>query len=283
MHIQYTKIIAILAIPFPCYQGMPDHCQANLRLLTIESDIFLEHSVLEIRPSDVVYLENSHSYNSHVYFEEAGIRSCIFGDEGFWIVDLGSVKGTFINNERLSPQETASLPKKLKHFDVISIGCTVFEVHFFLEGNFVCSECSDSLCKPAYKFDICNLSGPCSLREKPAENSPIAASSFCMQAKKKRKKNASRSIGSGKLVNSDYGKNIRKRLQDIEAKELQKEEEIRSIPNKGMEILKKIGWKMGSGLGKNEQGNVQPLEIRVKKDKKGIGSGKSINDTKEAL
>ena len=38
----------------------------------------------------------------------------------------------------------------------------------------------------------------------------------------------------------------------------------------GMALMKKMGWEQGKGLGKDETGNINPLELSVKCDKKGI-------------
>lgn len=45
----------------------------------------------------------------------------------------------------------------------------------------------------------------------------------------------------------------------------------------GMLLLQKMGWKHGEGLGKNKEGNVEPLQLDVKVDRKGLvtqGEGK---------
>lgn len=38
----------------------------------------------------------------------------------------------------------------------------------------------------------------------------------------------------------------------------------------GMHILQKMGWKPGEGLGKERNGSLQPLLLKVKLDKKGL-------------
>ncbi|CAN6310641.1 unnamed protein product [Urochloa humidicola] len=42
--------------------------------------------------------------------------------------------------------------------------------------------------------------------------------------------------------------------------------------NIGFQLLKKSGWKEGTGLGAQEQGRLEPVETRVKNNKRGIGS-----------
>ncbi|XP_020093353.1 G patch domain and ankyrin repeat-containing protein 1 homolog isoform X3 [Ananas comosus] len=44
--------------------------------------------------------------------------------------------------------------------------------------------------------------------------------------------------------------------------------------NIGFQMLKKCGWKEGTGLGASEQGRLEPLQTRVKKNKRGLGAEK---------
>ena len=47
--------------------------------------------------------------------------------------------------------------------------------------------------------------------------------------------------------------------------------------NKGFQMLKLMGWKESEGgLGKERQGNLTPVKIFLKRDKKGIGSGERL-------
>ncbi|KAH9795206.1 G-patch domain-containing protein [Citrus sinensis] len=44
--------------------------------------------------------------------------------------------------------------------------------------------------------------------------------------------------------------------------------------NIGFQLLKKHGWKEGTGLGIAEQGRLEPIRTHVKKNKRGIGAEK---------
>jgi pSer/pThr/pTyr-binding forkhead associated (FHA) protein len=65
------------------------------------------------------------------------------------VVDMGSKHGTFVgsgqdaNRVRLSASREASMPKRLKHLDRLSIGGTTFVVHIH-ENRLPCSDCSAS-------------------------------------------------------------------------------------------------------------------------------------------
>ncbi|MED6110980.1 hypothetical protein PIB30_048040 [Stylosanthes scabra] len=47
--------------------------------------------------------------------------------------------------------------------------------------------------------------------------------------------------------------------------------------NIGFQLLKKHGWKEGTGLGVSEQGRLEPVETYVKNNKRGLGADKSKN------
>ncbi|KAK7280663.1 hypothetical protein RJT34_25729 [Clitoria ternatea] len=44
--------------------------------------------------------------------------------------------------------------------------------------------------------------------------------------------------------------------------------------NIGFQLLKKQGWKEGTGLGISEQGRLEPVETHVKNNKRGLGADK---------
>ncbi|OWF55829.1 Protein SON [Mizuhopecten yessoensis] len=39
-----------------------------------------------------------------------------------------------------------------------------------------------------------------------------------------------------------------------------------------MALLQKMGWKLGTGLGKNNEGSLEPLKLDIKTDRKGLTS-----------
>lgn len=50
--------------------------------------------------------------------------------------------------------------------------------------------------------------------------------------------------------------------------------------NIGFQLLKKHGWKEGSGLGVSEQGRLEPVQAYVKNNKKGLGAEKKRKNPK---
>ncbi|RUP51282.1 hypothetical protein BC936DRAFT_149010 [Jimgerdemannia flammicorona] len=58
----------------------------------------------------------------------------------FFITDVGSQNGTFLNTHRLSDPKCSSSPHPLRHLDIISVGSTTFEVHQHASG-WPCERC----------------------------------------------------------------------------------------------------------------------------------------------
>ncbi|XP_068640920.1 uncharacterized protein [Aristolochia californica] len=54
-----------------------------------------------------------------------------------------------------------------------------------------------------------------------------------------------------------------------------------SSSNIGFKLLKKCGWKEGTGLGIAEQGRLEPLQPQVKKNKRGLGSEEKKKNSAE--
>ncbi|KAH7331621.1 hypothetical protein KP509_20G043600 [Ceratopteris richardii] len=47
---------------------------------------------------------------------------------------------------------------------------------------------------------------------------------------------------------------------------------ILTSSNVGFRLLQKAGWKEGSGLGASEQGRLEPVDVFIKYDKRGLGA-----------
>lgn len=59
----------------------------------------------------------------------------------------------------------------------------------------------------------------------------------------------------------------------------EKEKEMEHIDKKALAMMAKMGYKLGSGLGKNEQGILKPVTVSVQYGKCGLGTSYSAFDT----
>ncbi|KAK9274731.1 hypothetical protein L1049_021982 [Liquidambar formosana] len=53
--------------------------------------------------------------------------------------------------------------------------------------------------------------------------------------------------------------------------------------NIGFQLLKKHGWREGTGLGVSEQGRLEPVQTYVKKNKRGLGADRVKKTTMQPL
>ncbi|XP_022138875.1 G patch domain and ankyrin repeat-containing protein 1 homolog [Momordica charantia] len=53
--------------------------------------------------------------------------------------------------------------------------------------------------------------------------------------------------------------------------------------NIGFQLLKKHGWREGTGLGVSEQGRLEPVQTSVKNNKRGLGADKVKKKLKETI
>merc|ERR1719228_2974918 len=68
-------------------------------------------------------------------------------------------------------------------------------------------------------------------------------------------------------------KKIRRNIKEIEEDKREEglAQSIAQPSNKGFAMLAKMGYKAGSGLGKDNTGRVEPIAVTVKADRGGLG------------
>ena len=203
----------------------------------------------------------------------------------YYIKDEGSVNGTFLNSRRLSETKIKSKWLSIKHKDFLKIGNTVFVLHLH-RGQETCDDCEPgqvqallsstdhttgqiidgSLSKEQLRKK--HLRG---LKEKYMVSGdglkqaliPITTGKYKDRANKRRKQMGSEPI--------------RGRIEEESKSCVTK---MISEKNKGHQMMQKMGWKFGEGLGKEKSGIKEPINVVIREKKKGLGSGNlhSIDD-----
>ncbi|CAB4415293.1 unnamed protein product [Rhizophagus irregularis] len=235
--------------------------------------------------------------------------------DAFFIIDIGSQNGTFVNSQRLSESKMSSKPHQLNHMDEVTVGSTKFQVH--LHKQWTCDVCTVTEGK---MIDISN-------------NSDVVSNNI---NKVKRKNN------DGDLI-MNIGVNMNNNTTQRELLEVQRREELNRLKrkymgpsntnqkhtkyvdraalrreihpdnapikkdwedtsqnstievknfqtkigsdNKGNKLLQKMGWKEGQGLGRNGTGMLNPIQFVTNEGRIGLGAGgkKNQNNTMETL
>ncbi|KAL0566490.1 hypothetical protein V5O48_015521 [Marasmius crinis-equi] len=219
---------------------------------------------------------------------------------------LGEATDSDARGTRISSPKTASLPKKLHHLDAITIGSTTFIVHIHEDG-IPCLECSPKhadneipLFPSSKKRPIASREGSSdTVRELTTASSSKAALS---QLKREllirhdepsgRKTTPSRYVDRsarrramypsstadtpGIAASSSFREaNLAEPSPEPPAATVSQPAVPLSSSNVGHMLLMKQGWTPGTSLGTGDDGRIDPLDVKVRNDRAGLGSSSS--------
>lgn len=212
----------------------------------------------------------------------------VYDDKGnrYFIRDMGSNHGTYINDKKVSESKKASEWSPVNHKDYLKIGNTVFLIHLH-RAQETCDHCEPGqvqamLSAAATKAEEENTArlGKEQLRKKMLKGlkqkysisgdglreamQPMESGKYKDRAITRRKK-----IGSVPIMNEK----VRPESKASVTKMIPEE-------NKGHKMMQKMGWKLGEGLGKQSSGITEPINVLIREKNKGLGTGviKSIDD-----
>jgi pSer/pThr/pTyr-binding forkhead associated (FHA) protein len=235
-------------------------------------------------------------HHCNIYLDKTPSESNDDGD-GFFIVDNGSTHGTEVNGERLSEAKSSSLPWLLKHLDLVKIGSTVLEVHQHQQWS--CEKCM------VRDNNVLELSAPREKAppDKPRSNQPVRLSHKEELAYLKRKAlGASKSKNDEESASAQYNDALTTKMTndyvdraamrrkkygninemdvfefrglnstEVSTHQLQQVEH-HPVAGVGESLLKKLGWKAGTGLGRGQSGICEPVKAIGTDGRKGLGS-----------
>ncbi|CAO3597999.1 unnamed protein product [Absidia cylindrospora] len=250
---------------------------ASCRLVVIESTVVPVGQVTMINANGITIGRDKKEWDTRRMrlrdMQVSKYHCQLFYDQAkhaFAITDVGSQNGTLLNGERLSPAKTSSRPFGLKNGDQLTLGTTVLEVHLHDHG-WPCQQCQTS-----------------------ATNTTISAAAAAEptfhggdhqeQTQQRPTKSTTRKQWQKQLLqkyddtdNSLHTIERQQQQQYIDRAQLRRERdpvEQRTINNepepdaidlqtpvqgKGYDMLRKMGWQSGQGVGMHQQGIVEPL------------------------
>lgn len=205
--------------------------------------------------------------------------------ESFIVTECGSQNGTFINGERISEPKQKSKPHLLQHGDILTIGSTPFLLHIH-RGLASCPECShigSSTSSHSSSSSIIFSSGP------------TFNESLDLQRRKElnkiKKKYGLRTKDTYteklyELPNQYSDKSAERRIKvGSDLPEVAIRDDLPSSThrpiaeeNKGHQMLLKIGWQQGQGLGRHSTGIQQPVTSMIRDERAGLGFSQSSRD-----
>ena len=206
----------------------------------------------------------------------------------YFIKDDRSVNGTFLNDRRLSESKTESKWFPIKHKDFLKIGSTVFVLHVH-RGQETCYDCEPGQVQALLTaVDSENLQARYgSLSKEEIRKKQLRGLKEKYMVSGDGLKQALKPIISGKY--KDRANKRRKNIgsepikDNLQPQMKEKSSIVKSISteNKGHQMMQKMGWKVGEGLGKESSGIREPINVLVREKNKGLGSGSlhSIEDS----
>lgn len=190
-------------------------------------------------------------------------------EELFYIKDCGSVCGTFVNGRRLSDAKERSCLHPLVHGDTVAMGTSTFSVHIH-KGLDVCNDClpqpTISKGKSLYESVQC-------LEKERVETMDVLKRQYGLKGPQRqdprsqpthyhnRAEERRRLHGSEPLMSEP--------MSTTQASSLQRPIESSNL---GHQLLSKMGWEEGRGLGRDGKGPTEPMVVVTRDPSAGLGS-----------
>lgn len=237
-----------------------------LRLIVQESSIFIRQSVLEVGPGDRVLVGGVHDLNeAHLVIPTLPPHHSFFwGDGDGQYYYMSTLAGSLVNDKSIK----AGIPIQLKQNDQIILeeGCKFIVMFWNTEVQALL---------PTFRIQVCGINKECGEQETPIKGEDELFQQPIRKIKKR--KQSKRPIGKreGEVrLCSEYSEGVSRLMQQRESEigsEVVEPESWLNERNVGFQMLKKMGWKEGSGLGKRESDIPTTHTLKGKQNKKGLG------------
>ncbi|ORZ18924.1 hypothetical protein BCR42DRAFT_411857 [Absidia repens] len=218
----------------------------------------------------------------------------------FAITDVGSQNGTLLNGERLSPAKTSSRPFELKNGDELTLGTTVLQVHLHDHG-WPCQQCQTSATSTT-TISAVAAAEPTSHGSSEGQEQKQQRLTKPATTKKQWQKQLLQKYDDDTSNTTDqqrHQQQSRQQRQYIDRAQLRRERDPAEVDNehyhqrrttainnepdavdletpvqgKGYDMLRKMGWQSGQGMGMNQQGIVEPLAPKsTPNERAGLGA-----------
>lgn len=202
-------------------------------------------------------------FHAHVLYDEESRQ--------YIIEDLGSQRGTFINETRLSQPRIQSEAHMLNHCDILLLGSCKLRIHIH-EKLETCDKCEPghTIAELAPQEKIIPVFKSKEEREKERR----------AEVKKMKMKYGIQPMSEGKrTVGSGYEDKSEIRRKTVGSQNPYEKDEVGTsldealgASNRGYQLLQKMGWKEGQCLGTTEAGRTSPIPFKTWATKAGLGS-----------
>ncbi|KAL7853387.1 hypothetical protein AOLI_G00202310 [Acnodon oligacanthus] len=193
----------------------------------------------------------------------------------YMLVDQGSQNGTVVNGNRILQPKVRCDPHPLTHGDEVKLGETVLSFHIHT-GTDTCDGCEPGQVRAHLSRHRQEENTVCLLSK---EDKEVQRQKELKQMKIKYGLESSEYEDSSVLKNTKYKDRAETRRQAVGSEgTFYRDDAPASVhveineENKGRQMLERMGWKSGEGLGKDGAGITEPIGVQVRPVQSGLGS-----------
>ncbi|XP_063367034.1 angiogenic factor with G patch and FHA domains 1 isoform X1 [Cydia amplana] len=183
----------------------------------------------------------------------------------YTVTDLGSKNGTTLNGVRISESQIISEPVEVMHGSTLQLGETKLLCHIH-PGIDTCGHCEPGLVMETQE------------KEKKAAYTRTCSVQKQHQLELARLKNkyAPQPLAIEETAYNDRAKERRDKVGSSHHSEKTQSADLDTFiapENKGFKLLQKMGWSKGEGLGRDSQGDTEPIPLVGNDGTSGLGTG----------
>ncbi|XP_017543774.1 angiogenic factor with G patch and FHA domains 1 isoform X2 [Pygocentrus nattereri] len=252
-----------------------------VRVTVVRSPVLQPGTLFILTADAVATIGREKDLNHAIRIPEMGVSKShveVYYDQGqqcYMLVDQGSQNGTVVNGNRILQPKVRCDPHPLAHGDEVKLGETVLSFHIHT-GTDTCDGCEPGQVRAHLSRRRQEESTVCLLSK---EDKELQRQKELKQMKIKYGLESSEYEDSCVLKNSKYKDRAETRRQAVGSEgTFYRDDAPASVhveineENKGRQMLERMGWKSGEGLGKDGAGITEPIGVQVRPVQSGLGS-----------
>ncbi|XP_073680801.1 angiogenic factor with G patch and FHA domains 1 isoform X1 [Garra rufa] len=257
-----------------------------VRVTVVRSPVLQTGTLFILTADTVATIGREKDMNHAIRIPEMGVSKShaeVYFDQElqcYMLIDQGSQNGTVLNGNRILQPKVRCDPCPLTHGDEVKMGETVLSFHIHM-GTDTCDGCEPGqIIAHLSRHKKDDASGTVLSKE----DKEVQRQKELKMMKVKYGLKSSDYEEQKTLKNTRYKDRAENRRQTVGSEgAFQRDDAPASVhveigdENKGRQMLEKMGWKRGEGLGKDGAGIKDPIQLNVRKSQSGLGSGAAVS------
>ncbi|KAI4904197.1 hypothetical protein NFI96_024345 [Prochilodus magdalenae] len=252
-----------------------------VRVTVVRSPVLQPGTLFILTADAVATIGREKDMNHAIRIPEVGVSKShaeVYFDQDqqcYMLVDQGSQNGTVVNGSRILQPKVRCDPCPLTHGDEVKLGETVLSFHIH-SGTDTCDGCEPGQVRAHLSRHRQEENTVCVLSK---EDKEVQRQKELKQMKIKYGLKSSDYEENSVLRNSKYKDRAGTRRQTVGSEgTFHRDDAPASVhveineENKGRQMLERMGWKSGEGLGKDSAGITEPIGLQVRPVQSGLGS-----------